>query len=201
MALDEKTELEYMLLTSYLENGFTGRGALLRISFDVLKQIEEGRGDFKINQNEMPKFKSFMQLDIISKIMMYIEDLAIISESFLLKRNFYDLVFSSKDLGEVIRSFFEKINCLSYEEIYKIMSYATSSQINIDDKSRKILDKHLRSNVSVIRRNVRQIGEFGTVHHPLFKRFKHAGMSIMCGNIQSSNPGFLGDFEFCNMIS
>ena len=81
------------------------------------------------------------------------------------------------------------------------MSYAPSSQINIDDKPAKILDKHLRSNVSVIRRMLREIRDFGITHHPLFKRFKHAGVPIMCGNIRSSNLGFLSDFEFCNMIS
>jgi hypothetical protein len=186
MALDEKTGLEYMLLRNYQENGLIGRGFLLRIPFVILKQIEEDKWDFKIDQNEKPKFTSFIQIDIISKIMMYIEDLAILSESFMLQRNFYDLVYSSEDLGEVIGSFFEKINYISDEEIYKIMSYAAPSQINLDGESTKILNKHLKSIVNEIRRILREIGEFGTTHHPLFKRFKHAGMPIICGHIQRS---------------
>ena len=85
MALDEKTGLEYIFLRNYQENGLMAKGFLLRIPYVVLKQIEEDKWDFKIDQNEKPKFTSFIRIDIISKIMMHIEDLAILSESFMLQ--------------------------------------------------------------------------------------------------------------------
>jgi hypothetical protein len=51
VSLDEKTGLEYMLLRNYQDNGFVGRGFLLRILFVVLKRIEQDKWDFKIEQN------------------------------------------------------------------------------------------------------------------------------------------------------
>jgi hypothetical protein len=68
VSLDEKTGLEYTLLRNYQDNGFVGRGFLLRILFVVLKRIEQDKWDFKIEQNEKSKFISFIQNDIISKI-------------------------------------------------------------------------------------------------------------------------------------
>jgi hypothetical protein len=105
---------------------------------------------------------------------MYIEDIAILSESLMSQQNFYDLVYGSEDLGKVIGSFFKKISVIQDEQIYKVMSYAAPDQINLDDGSARILTKHLNSNVREIRRILKQIGEFGNSNHPLFKRFKHA---------------------------
>jgi hypothetical protein len=144
MSLDDKTKLEYLLLRNYQENGLMGRGFLLRIPFVALKQIEEDKWEFKIEQNGKPKFISFIQIDIISKIMMYIEDIAILSESLMSQQNFYDLVYGSEDLGKAIGSFFEKISAIADEEIYRIMSYAAPNQINLNDESKKIYTKHLK---------------------------------------------------------
>jgi len=81
------------------------------------------------------------------------------------------------------------------------MSYAAPNEINLDDKSAKILNKHLNSNVKEVKRMLREIGDFGKTNHPLFKRFKHAGMPIICGALQRTpGSGFLGDFEFFNLV-
>jgi hypothetical protein len=201
MSLDEKTVLEYMLLRNYQENGLIGRGFLLRLPFVALKQIEEDKWEFKIEQNEKPKFISFIQNGIISKIMMYIEDLAILAESFMSQQNFYDIVYRSEDLGDIIGSFFRKVNTILDDEIYRIMNCATPSQIKLDYDLKKILTKHLNSNVKEIRRILGQIGEFGNSNHPLFKRFKHAGMPLFLGTIRNSSPGFFEGFKFCNIVS
>ena len=50
MALDEKTELEYLLLRNYQENGVCLRGLLLRIPFLALGQIEEDKWPFELNE-------------------------------------------------------------------------------------------------------------------------------------------------------
>lgn len=199
MNLDEKTELEYLLLRNYKENGIIGRDYLLTIPFVALEQVEEDKWYIKIDENENSKFKRFIQIDIISKIMMYIEDLAILSESLLLQCNFYDLL-DCMDIGKMTGRFFEKINRISDEQIYKIMSYATPNQIKLDDKSIIIYDKHLHSNVKEVKRILREIGDFGSNNHTLYKRFKHAGIPIFNGNISYSTAGFLRDFEFVSMI-
>lgn len=198
MALDEKTKVEYMLLRNYQENGKTLRGFLLKMPFLSLEQIEDDKWHFKFNENEKLKIKSFIQIDIISKIMMYIEDLAILSESFMSQRNFYDIINdNSIDIGEMIRRFFEKISYISDEGIYKIMSYAPSDKLGLDDGS-TIVNKYLNSNVKELRRILKEIGNFGITNHPLFKKFKHAGTPIFCGALNTS--GFLDGFDFSNLV-
>jgi hypothetical protein len=187
MAIDEKTGLECLLLRNYQENGVCLRGFLLRIRFLALGQIEEDKWPFELNENKKLKFKAFIQLDIISKIMMYIEDLAILSESFMSQQNFCDILNdNSINIGDMIRCFFEKISYISDEGIYKIMSYAAPSQLSLDDKSTIVLNKHLNSNVKELKRILKEIGDFGNTNHPLFKRFKHAGTPIFCGALNTS---------------
>jgi hypothetical protein len=111
------------------------------------------------------------------------------------------MIYSSEDLGNQIRSFFERISYISDNEIYKIMSYLDPENLELNDHSAKVIIKHINSNSKQIRRMLKQVGEFGTTHHRLFKRFKHAGMPIFSGNVSNSNPGFLEGFEFCNMVS
>jgi hypothetical protein len=199
MVLDEKTKVEYMLLRNYQENGILLRGFLLKMPFLTLEQIEEDKWPFKFNENEKPKVKSFIQIDIISKIMMYIEDLAILSESFISQRNFYDIINdASIDIGEMIRCFFNKISDISDEGIYQIMSYAASNQLGLGNRSTIVVNKHLNSNVKELKRILNEIGNFGITNHPLFKKFKHAGTHIFCGTLNTS--GFLEGFDFSNLV-
>src|SRR5215207_6813920 len=201
MALDEKTKLEYILLRNYLENGLPGRGFLLEMDFVALEQVEKGNWYIEINDNEKPKVRSFIQIDIISKIVMYIEDLAILSKSLILQRNFYDLISDrSIDIGNMAGKFFEKIDSIPDEEIYKIMSYGDAHHFNLQGESARVFNKHLDSNVKELKRMLRQIEDFGTTHHPLFKKFKHAGMPIFCGGIMTSTDFFAGKFDMANIV-
>src|SRR5689334_12610966 len=82
---------EYVLLNNYLEN-IIARGFLIRVPFYALEQIENNSWYKQISDEEKPKVRSIMQVDIVSKILMYIEDLAILAESFSLDRDFYELL-------------------------------------------------------------------------------------------------------------
>lgn len=72
---------EYVLLNNYLENIIV-RGFLIRVPFYALEQIENNSWYKQISDEEKPKVRSILQIDIVSKIMMYTEDLAILTESF-----------------------------------------------------------------------------------------------------------------------
>ena len=87
------------------------RGFLLRIDFDSLKQIEENRWAYTISDAEKPIVRKYIQIDIISKILMYSEDLVVLGESFKRGREFYSEFLApctSEDLGDTIKVFFEK---------------------------------------------------------------------------------------------
>jgi hypothetical protein len=138
MVFDEKTELEYMMLRNYQENGLVGRRVLIQIPFVALEKIEEDKWYTKVDENEKPKVRGIIQIDIISKIRMYMEDLAILSESFISQRNFYDLL-DSVNIGDMVGNFFRKrLPTISDEEICKIMSYGSSDQFNLYDMKIKL---------------------------------------------------------------
>ena len=92
MALSDSLESEYLALRNYKENGLTGRGFLIRIMKAALEQIEAEKWIKAISEAEKPQIRSLIQIDIISKIMMLIEDLAILAESFRQGKNFYDFL-------------------------------------------------------------------------------------------------------------
>jgi hypothetical protein len=54
------------------------RGFLLRIDFDALKQIEDNSWKYKISDADNSNVRKYIQVDIISKILMYGEDLVVL---------------------------------------------------------------------------------------------------------------------------
>jgi hypothetical protein len=60
-------------LRAYEDNIYT-RGVLLRIPFVALEQIEDNSWwDMKFSDDEKVQLRSIIRVDIVSKIMMYIE--------------------------------------------------------------------------------------------------------------------------------
>jgi hypothetical protein len=62
MVFDEKTELEYMMLRNYQENGLVGRRVLIQIPFVALEKIEEDKWYTKVDENEKPKVRGIIWL-------------------------------------------------------------------------------------------------------------------------------------------
>ena len=89
---------EYILLKTMNEN-VLARGFLLRIDFDSLKQIEENRWAYEISDAEKPIARKYIQIDIISKILMYSEDLVVLGESFRRGTEFYNEFLAPCTLG------------------------------------------------------------------------------------------------------
>jgi hypothetical protein len=130
----------------------------------------------------------FLQIDIISRMMMYSEDIAIFSTAFQNNQLFYEILDPKKDdsmsiddLGSKIKSFYESVDNLSTEQVYKIMNYMSESEIysTIDDlEFRELIIRNMRTSADSIKRILSLVGSFGRTHHPFFKRFKHACLPI-----------------------
>lgn len=204
MPLDTDAEREYLLLRNYQENNLLARGVLLRISFVALDQIDSDSWIIKFTDPEKARIRPMIQIDIISKVMMYIEDLAIFAESFRQGKNFYDFLDKrtpeDKELGKVIEEFFNNLESYEEKDFYRIMSYIDPIEIKIDGDCMKLLHKHLKANIDELKRIMKQIGDFGRTHHPVFRRFKHAGFPVVLDN-SLQNPGFLEGFDSTMLVS
>jgi hypothetical protein len=161
--LDSKRQREYLLLRTYEENIDT-RGVLLRMPFVALEQIENNTwGNIKFSNDEKVRLRSIIQVDIISKIMMYIEDLAVLSESFIQNRDFYEiLVDENINIGRLTGDFIRDVTSFSDESIFKIMNYAQPDRISADKESVKLLNKLLEYHVKKTRNNLSQVANFSS---------------------------------------
>jgi hypothetical protein len=137
------------LLQNYLQNGFGARGHLLKLIFKALDDISKNRelsyeGEkYSFNVEEIRIIKSMMQIDIISKIMMYIEDLftmLIAIKDF--NANYYKLLdkdlessYDNKDLGDRISEFIKNEVKLTYEDWRRMLSYTEGVKTNLDNNN------------------------------------------------------------------
>jgi hypothetical protein len=185
------------------ENVFS-RGLLLEVDFFALEQMERGTWRTKIPDKTIPLVRNTIQIDIISKIMMYIEDLVVLAASLLEEKNFYDefLSPSSGDLGGAIKCFFKNIERLSDEEILKIRSWIDipsvmpNSQLATTAKNIQIFY------IKKFRSDLKELKDFGQSNHSVYKRFKHGGMPITNATITKAPAGSpLSIFDTCSMVS
>jgi hypothetical protein len=195
---------EYVLLRGYQENIIT-RGFLLRIPFVALEQVENNSWYQAIPDNEKPRVRSIIQIDIISKIMMYIEDLAILSKSFELNKDFYELIIDNTiDIGAKTGQFIENITSISDKKIMQYMSYAdiTETALEADYKFTELFRRHIDYHVGKVKAALTQIASFSKSNFLVHKRFKHAGMPILSNSFQVPPPsGPFSVFEVFNIIA
>ncbi|MDH3313002.1 MAG: hypothetical protein OEM28_07635 [Nitrosopumilus sp.] len=178
-------DLEYILLRNYLELTNTSRGLLLRMDFDALEKIESNTWFHKFEGEDIEKgkriVKSIIQQEIIAKIMIYIEDLAIISESLSRGVNYYTLLDKKEtpegiqDVGDILKEFFESIDKLSQKDFSKIMSLGNPEGYAINGEEKQLLEKALEFEKEEYTKTFKKLKDFGTEHHAVFRRYKHAG--------------------------
>ena len=194
---------EYILLKAMNEN-VIARGFLLRIDFDSLKQIEDNSWTFKISDDEKPIVRNYIQIDIISKILMYSEDLVVLGESFRRGKEFYSefLEPSARDLGEAIKDFFKSIEDLTNDDILKMMCWIDMESIISDTKLAKSIRKIQSYNITNMSNLLRELKDFGNSHHIVYKRFKHGGMPIISPAQQlAPQTGTLALFDTFSIVS
>lgn len=213
MELDEQTNLEYVLLRNYGELTLPTRGILLKMNFDAIEKIENDSWFIQYSGPDVKKSKrmviSMMQIEIISKIMMYIEDFAIIAQSLLRGTNHYKLLDQKKnpntgekeDVGDIVSEFFSKLNSLTNDEVCKILSYGQPDEFNLDYELVQMLKTSREKEVNEFKRVVQLIGDFGKEHHPSFHRYKHAGLPMAPGlRIIEPLPEYVKKFDFITVV-
>lgn len=133
--------------------------------------------------------------------MMYIEDLAVISESFLNDKRYYEILEETTDLGIRIGEFYKGIDDLSDEKLSKLLSYVPVNEIDMEDKqAKKIIQNIMLSNIKEFKNTLKEIAMFSHTHHPLFKRFKHGGMPIISDAHLADSNTFLSKFDSFNIV-
>ncbi|MGI0074033.1 MAG: hypothetical protein ACREA3_09505 [Nitrosotalea sp.] len=208
MIIDKKIEQEYFLLRNYQETGQNTRELSLRMCFEALEKIDSNNWFVKFEepnlQNKKNNAKCLIQLEIISKIMFYIEDLAIISESLLRGTNYYELLdpadTNTDDIGKLIKNFFSKMDLLSHDELCKIMSYKIPNTSNFDKECIELLTKMINADIEETRRILKLIGIFGKEHHPVFRRYKHAGLPFIFRINMEQDLEFFKNFDFSSAV-
>lgn len=221
MIFDKKIKEEYFWLLNYKNFGQYSRERTILMCMDALDKIDSNNWIIVFDepdlQNKKNNAKSMIQLEIVSKIMIYIEDLAIISESLLKGENYYKLLdpldtkrerilnflgFRKKrDVGRIIEEFFSKMNTLTIEELCKIMSYKIPNNLDFDKECINLLTKMIHSDVEEVRRIFKLIDKFSDEHHPAFRRYKHAGLPFFYRPNLEQDSEFLKKFDFSSVIA
>ena len=214
MTLDEKTNLEYVLLRNYLELTNPARGLLLKMDFDALEKIDSNswlhkfEGESEDVEKSKRMVKSMIQQEIIAKIMIYIEDLTVISESLLRGVNYYSLLDKKKtkdgiqDVGDILKKFFENVDKFSEIEISKIMSYGKKEDYASNEDEKQLLSRAIVEETKEIKRIFKIMKDFGKDHHSIFRRYKHAGFPQAPGlRLIKPLPEYLKNFDFISFVS
>lgn len=213
MTISEKDNLEYFLLRNYKVMSLITRGILLRADLEAIEKIQKNEWFVKFEEAELEKSKrmtiGMVQADIIAKMMMYVEDFAIISEGLLRETSYYELLDQKinpntkeeEDIGKIIKSFFEKIDNLSENDLQKILSYGEPEDYTKDLTELELLKKSLAKELEEFKRVVQLISNFGKEHHPYFRRYKHAGFPFNPGlPIIQPLPDYAKQFDFISIV-
>lgn len=189
---DEGDQHELALLLNYQESTFAFRGVILKLLYKTIDEIDSDSFFIKIIEEDKPKAKGMIQANIISQIVMYIEDFAVFAESFRSGKNFYDLIGNVQeqnkiDLGVTIENFFKNLDNFSDKEICDIMSYVNPDEIDFGEDT-TLIKKHIALNIKELRRMFLMFRDFSDTNHIVSKRLKHAGIPIIPG-LTANTPG------------
>ena len=177
----------YILAKAYRTENIYYRGLLLRFSFDLIDFTVKDNLPYPFTAEEKLKIKHLVQLDIVSKIMMLIEDLAVFSAAFVKDpKGLADLVY--KDAGKITTDFFLGLDSFTDEDFYKLLGYTSPQELILKGEDLELILRLSSQNVSEVRRVLNQIGEFRKQHIEMFRRFKHGGFGIVVAGSQAGQP-------------
>ena len=202
----DEIKKDYILLRNYDENIFPMRGILLKTTMKSIRGIEKNAFPLEYFSDKI-KLTSMFQMDVISSIMIYIEDLFILSESFRRKIPYYKLLDMSDEnqdeIGEIIGKFFKDVNSFSDKEFCRIFGYVEDlNTLDLENDEKILVKKIIQKNITELKRVYFQIKKFGKTHHPIFRRFKHAGSPLIPGAISTiSKDPPLSEFESYTIVA
>ena len=205
-----KDELEgYFLFLDYVNyrGSLYARGMLLQFLFDDLKKIKPDTvlqidgNEINLTKNNVYYLRSAMQTDIISKIMIYVEDLIIFSVSMLEPdKNYYRLLDKkSPDVGNRVTEFFDDLDELSDGDARTILSHDYPNNSDFDPDEIKLVNEIIQENIQQFKQNLKLISEFRDGHIQMFRRYKHAGWPSVFG-VQLQQPSSSKTFDSYTII-
>ncbi|MGH9925881.1 MAG: hypothetical protein ACREAS_11230 [Nitrososphaera sp.] len=211
IGFDSAEELaKYHLLGNYLNNSLPARTFLLQNSFKMLSEITSGEIHLdgrmqKLSESDRRKWLGAIQIDIISKIMMQMEDLIVLMDSMLsVDGDYYNLLDGGEygDLGERINKFFERVKNLRQNDIMKnILHYVEPESVTSDLYERSIVSRLSESNVARLREFIDKVRVFRNTHRQIFRRYKHACFPFDPGLDYRSDISFTRtEFDFYSMV-
>ncbi|QLH10270.1 hypothetical protein [Nitrosarchaeum sp. AC2] len=204
--MNRQEQEEYFLLKNYTRENVFARGTLTNFISTYIDMVNNDSVFLKIKGKiekhhfqgkDKQKILCLLHIDLVSKLLLFIEDYAIFAESFRQKRSFYSIVSSNNkedDVGLLIKKFLENAPNFSFEEIQQILSYASSDVLELSEKEKEVVDKIQHGNIEDMRRVFKDMHEFGKSHHLIFKRFKHAGFPVFLG-LESEKSTRFKDYE------
>ena len=181
------------------------------MDFDALEKIQSNTWFYKFEgsniDEEMTLVKSIIQLEIIAKIMIYVEDLAIISESLLKGVSYYTLLDKKEtpegvqDVSDIVQKIFEKMEHLSKNDFAKIMSFGNPEDYAENNEEKQLLEEALEFEKDEFLKLFKKIKDFADEHHAVFRRYKHAGFPMVPGlRFTKSLPGYLKFFNSTSLV-
>jgi hypothetical protein len=180
----------YILLKSYLDYSFPARGLLIKFAFKMLEQVMASRSfEFEgektsFDDEEIPFVQSMLQVDIISKIMMYIEDLIILLDGIREHNgNYYKLLDKKSEedieLVQRIRQFFINKEKFNFEDWRTMLSYVKPYETN----HKPIITKLINLDIEGFREFLNYIEVLRQTHIGISRRYKHAGFPFKPGYV------------------
>lgn len=191
--LNNSEEMEtFFILDKYLNFSLLGRGILFRIMLNALEKLNRERKmefenhTYLFTMDDIIRIRGFIQIDLVSKIMMYIEDLIIVLVANLNSDgNYYRLLNErDPDVGKRITDFFTKLDEFTLDDFKKMLMYRLN--LHEDEKS---VTKIIERNVDAFKKVLDTIRNFRDSHIQIHRRYKHALFPVLPGHIPLQKYG------------
>ena len=205
--MEQPLGFEYVVLQHYFHKGMWARAGLVDLLIKKLRKYSERENrkiasqQFDLNDSEVI---AALQIAILSHIMMFIEDLAIICKSISEGEtiDYYKYLDKSEqeDLGVIISNFWREINQASDDQLSKILSFAEwdSSEYILEDQ-KMVVSKIINDMMEKTRAFFTKVTMFRENLIKLFRRCKHAGFPILLAQAIPSGIKTYSKFEFVSI--
>jgi len=171
-------EDNFAFLSGYLNFSSHSRLQCADIILDAYKKLDKGEIYKQLDQEQKNNLKGALTIDLLSKVMMSIEDLG-------------SLIKALPDLKTFFKEFLEveprqaRLACKEIlkqdnEYFFDLLTYPNVDSLPIDDDEKKLLRKTYERNVDVLKKTIAKIVEFIEKHAKAFLKSKH-GYPIFIG--------------------
>ena len=135
---------------------------------------------------------------------MLLEDVAVICQSFIERNNgYYQYLdrYGENDLGNVVNDFYKKLTSMSNDDLRKILGYADPQKYDFDtEDDRTLITILMNRNFIIIKKFFDHILQFRTDHIQTFRRYKHAGYTVMLSIGKPSDDVGYQEFDFFSLV-